>query len=432
MSGPPVSNGAVVLENDRILAVQDSVWLERQPPGSAAQEYGHAVITPGLINLHTHLDYTNLRFTDTESSLLAWIRGLLGRASRWTSEQWQASAAAGAREVALSGTSCIADSSYTGAAATAAAGIGLRATVGLELFGVNSSGVERAWASWLEKLGSLESSSDRLLKESISAGRVRLTVAPHAPYSVCPALWRRALEWSAQRGLPVFVHLAESEHEHRWIASGDPDLDAFLAAVVPGPLEPFEWKGHGLSPVEHLEHHGLLAPNTVAAHCVRLGDRDIELLRGSRLKVAHCPRSNARLRNGYAPVSRLIAAGVPVGFGTDSAASNDDLDLLAEARFGWNLLRAIDPGSTVRWQDVVHMLTLGAAGALGIESQVGSLEAGKKADIAVFSLADGALTDAASPYDLLLHGTCTLRDLFVDGQQIVKDGSLHGAARASH
>jgi 5-methylthioadenosine/S-adenosylhomocysteine deaminase len=416
------------LENDRILAVQDPARLRRKPPGSTIREYGHAVIMPGLINLHTHLDYTNLRLFDTESSLIAWIRGLVGRASRWTAEQWQASAAAGAREVALSGTSCIADSSYTGAAAAAAAATGLRATVGLEVFGLNSAEADRAWASWLEKLDSFQSSSDRRIKEAISAGRVRLTVAPHAPYSVSPALWRRALDWSAQRGLPLLAHLAESEHEHRWIASDDPDLDAFLASVVSGPLAPLEWKGHGLSPVEHLDRHDLLAPNTVAAHCVRLGDRDIELVRGSRLKVAHCPRSNARLRNGCAPVTRLVAAGVQVGFGTDSAASNDDLDLLAEARFGWNLLRAIEPGAAVRWQDVVRMLTLGAAGALGIESQVGSLEPGKKADIAVFSLADGALADAASPYDLLLHGSCRLRDLFVDGQQIVKDGSLSGAA----
>ncbi len=419
---PAARDAAVVLDGERISAVVSQGELGRDFTNTPLIDYGEAVIVPGLINLHTHLDYSALRLFDTDSPLIQWIQGLVGRAFKWSEGEWQASARLGARQVALSGTSCIADASYSGAAATAAAEVGLRAVVGLELFGVNSDEAEAAWQCWTDRAADFEKRAGRCLKNAINLGLVRLTVAPHAPYSVCPTLWRRASRWAESRHLPVLVHLAESMQECEWIAGSEPEMDKFLTAITPGEIRPLEWKGHGLSPTRHLDRHDLLTPATLAAHCVQLDDDDIGLLKAHSVKVAHCPRSNARLRNGIAPLSKLRRAGIDLGFGTDSAASNDNLDLMAEARFALNLHRAAEPACSMTAGDALYLLTLGAARALGLDDQIGSLESGKKADIAVFSLTDWAGANADRPHELLVYGACPLIDLIVDGNHVVRAG----------
>lgn len=424
ISAAPLRNGAVVIKNAEVAAVMERRQLSADSLQAKIVDYGQAVILPGLINLHTHLDYTSLRLLDTRSPLIDWVHGLLAAARQWDASDWQASALAGARAVALSGTSLIADSSYSGAAAAAAASVGLKAVVAIELFGLNSASAEPVWRRWLEKLESIKRSAGRPLRQALASGQVKISVAPHAPYSVCPQLWQRARDWAKARSLPLLVHLAESDEERRWIMDSDQALDSFLATAVGAEIGPVEWKGKGNSPVRHLEENDLLTAGTVAAHCIKLNDEDIETLARRRVKVAHCPRSNARLHNGIAPLSRLLDAGVEVGFGTDSAASNDDLDILSEARFGLSLRRAVEPRSPFSAQDAVYMLTLGAARALGLESEVGSLEPGKKADIAVFDLSGSPSFGMHRPYDLLLHGSPSLRDLFVDGRQVVKNQQI--------
>jgi 5-methylthioadenosine/S-adenosylhomocysteine deaminase len=173
-----------------------------------------------------------------------------------------------------------------------------------------------------------------------------------------------------------------------------------------------------------MHHHGLLNEGLIAAHAVQLTDNDIQLLRKQKTKVAHCPRSNSRLRNGAARYTDLLDAGVAVGFGTDSAASVDDLDVLAEARFAANLHRTRAPLHPFPAQDFIDKLTLGAARILGIDDRVGSLEAGKEADLAVFDIDSRVTYGLDRPYDLLLYGSCKLRDLYVAGREVVRSGAI--------
>lgn len=424
VSAPPLPSAFVHVSDGKIAAIYSRSEFNRLFPGRQAIDFGSAIILPGLINLHSHLDYSALRLLDVQSALLDWIPQLSKRASAWNQQQWRHSALLGAQEAALTGTSCLADSSYSGAAAWAAAATGLRATVGLELFGLDEKQADKRWSLWLERWQKLKNEPDEPLDTALADHRVRLTVSPHAPYTVCPQLWEKALAWACQFNLPVFCHLSESVSEVNWVAGDEEKIDRFLTTMLPHPLPATSWKGQGLTPTAMLAARGLLSSNTVAAHAVHLSAADLELLAQSGTTIAHCPRSNARLRNGAARLSRLLSAGVQIGLGTDSAASNDDLDLLAETRFAWNLARALDPQFSQPAKAAVEMLTIKAACALGLDDQIGSLEVGKKADIAVFSLAEKCLPSQADPYDLLLYGKTNLYSLYVDGRLIVDKGKL--------
>jgi 5-methylthioadenosine/S-adenosylhomocysteine deaminase len=430
ISDRPLAGGVVALEGGRIAAVLPRSEFESKYAGSPLKDYGQAVIMPGLINLHSHLDYTTLRFFDTDSTLFDWIRGLTGQTRTWEQERFRNSALEGAAEAALSGTSCLADSSYSGAAAWAAASVGLRAVVGLELFGLSESECRQRWDSWLARLQA--TGAEPPVDCAISEQRIKLTVSPHAPYTVCPSLWAKAADWARSNCLPVLTHLCETEQEMRWLAAGDQQIDQFLEAMLPAcpDLASLSWKGQGLSPVAHLERHNLLVAPIVAAHLVHASKSDFAILSRAGASAAHCSRSNARLRSGVAPLAGMKAAGLKVGFGTDSAASCDDLDLLKEARFAINLQRAANPAACLSSDEALAMLTIVAARALGIDDQVGSLEAGKKADIAIFALSKRSSFAHNRPHDLLILGEGRLVDLFVDGKQIVSAGRLNFAASA--
>jgi 5-methylthioadenosine/S-adenosylhomocysteine deaminase len=332
------------------------------------------------------------------------------------------------------------DSSYTGLSIRALARVGLRAFVGLELFGLKDEESNLAWGQWLAKMDVLRNQDDAEARVALGTGKIRLTVAPHAPYTVCPTLWLKAATWATEKDLPLLAHVAESREECAWIAKGNDVVDEFLGFVrktkdpakIPelderGGLGRIKWKGRGLSPIRHLKHFGLLDDHLLAAHAVHLDDQDINLMAECKSKVAHCPRANARLRNGCAPLSKLLDAGVQVGLGTDGLASTDDLSIVREAQFALNMHRAVDSKFALGSADMLAAMTVDAARILNIGHIVGTLEAGKLADIAVFSVDTADMLVADNPYDLLLHGSSQLIDLFVDGDLIVKEGQLVNA-----
>ena len=427
ISDPAVENACLALDGDKVLGIYSRQEFEDLPAARKAElkeDFGEAIICPGLMNLHTHLDYSGLKHFDNYSGFFEWIRGLIGNSWKWSKEEWLHSAAQGAREVALSGTSTVLDASYSGAAARAIAASGLRGVVGLELFGINEERAEQDFADWLTKYETFCQEADPELKNAIKSGRVKISIAPHTPYSVCPALIRKAIAWSAEKKLPMQIHISESEAECQWIASANADLDLFLKEAFRTELPELPWRGQGLSPVKHLEKHELLADHIVAAHLVQINETDIDILSRHKVSAVHCPRSNSRLRNGVAPMSKMIRAGIELGFGTDSAASGDDLDVLAEARFAWDLHRAIDKTFSERAEKAAYYLTLGAAKALKMDNIIGSLSAGKKADLAVFSIAHLPDIARSRPHESLIYGGAKPEELLVDGKILVKDGYI--------
>ncbi len=443
VSRPPLRHGGVLIDGDKIGAVLTQEELARHESTEQHPhiiDYGDAVITPGLINLHTHLDNSAMQCFDNDSSLFTWIQGLMRLRASWTKEEWWQSTIFGVEQAALAGTSLVVDSSYSGLSLSALAHFGLRGFVGLELFGLKDEEVEGTWSAWLERAESLLRQPDPALQEGLRTGLLKLTVAPHAPYTVCPALWLKAAKWAEQNDLPLFAHLSESRDECDWLAGENETIDGFHEFIrsARGADKVLEgnarapWRTMGMSPVQHLHRHGLLDKRLLAAHAVHIDDGDIELLHSAGSKVAHCPRSNARLRNGCAPLNKLLARRVTVGLGTDSLASCDDLNMRQEALFAVNLHRAIEPRSAFGAQQALESVTLQAARALSIDDQVGSLAPGKLADLSVFSLprAPRAVTD--NPYNSVLNGRNEVRDLMIGGKFIVKGGVIlrerHAAA----
>lgn len=444
ISGPPMKDAAVVIEDRTIIDVLFKAELSYKYPPEFLQglaeephDYGDAILLPGLINLHTHLDYSALRCSDVESGMFDWICRLVSTSSKWSPDQWRSSAAFGAREAALAGTSCIVDSSFSGFSVHALAETGLRGIVGLELFGLRDDEANAVWGQWLTRFDALKNTTESASRVAMATEKIKLTVAPHAPYTVCPTLWLKATTWAQEKGLPLMAHLSESEEECQWIKSDNRRINEYLTFVkklfnpnlavdesgILEELSQIRWKGRGASPTKHLKNYGLLDDNLIAAHAVHLDDEDMRVLAQTNTKIAHCPRSNAKLRNGRASLEKLIDAGLQFGLGTDGLASNDDLNLLNEARFATDLHRAHVPAMQWSSEQIINSITLGAARILNLNQEIGSIEAGKLADIAVFKL-EHRTHGSDNPYDLLVHGKTRLVDLFVDGRAIVTGSEL--------
>lgn len=430
--GVPIENGAVAIEDGRIESVGNYDEVKASHPQDAGWQYNHfrnALICPGFFNLHTHLDYSRSRFVDAESDLFSWIYKLIVSTAGWKQtgelDDFLESARYGARQAALCGTTFFVDSSYRGASAQAIAELGLRGIVGLELFGFDTPTAGRMWDIWGERFDLLRAGATPAVNEALAEGRLVLTVAPHAPYTVCPALWKLAVNFADYNNLPVLTHLGESRQECEWIANQCKEIDEFLQKSAGRSYEELEFAitavkslGRGLTPVQYFEKNGMIAKQLIAAHCVHVDDDGLEVLKSHNVALAHCPRSNARLRNGRAPIEKWLASGIKFGLGTDSYASCDDLSPLQEALFALNIHRAANPDLEFSAADALKLITLDCAQALGLEGSLGSLEKGKKADIAIFQPSDDIDWLAPrDPYNLLLRGQPKLVALFVEGKE---------------
>jgi 5-methylthioadenosine/S-adenosylhomocysteine deaminase len=335
------------------------------------------------------------------------------RKQRLDDEDMIAISRLGAAECLRSGITTVGDASFSGAAAVAAAQIGLRAIVHLEVFGgpealeVSFSPARERVAPWL-------------------SDRVRLGISPHAPYTCTPELYASCLELD----LPVATHFAESLGEQEWLTSGAGFGPDFPPGWLPAPL--------GQTGIRALAERNLLGPAMLAAHCVHVEDDEIELLAGHDVAVAHCPRSNAYLGCGVAPLEQLRAAGVRVGLGTDSPASTPSLDMFAEMRAAIETARArARRPDALTAPDALELATLGGARALGLDAAIGSLVVGKWADLAIISLADTSFVPWEDPVTAVVLGGAPQHvvETFVEGTRtsekgIEWHGLIDGARRA--
>lgn len=361
VEGPPIEQGAVAIENGRIAAVGTIAELGR------GRHFPDAVILPGFVNAHSHLEYAVYAGFGDGLPFAPWLLIHIERKARIGLPEMEAIARLGAAECLRSGITTVADASFNGAAVTACAELGLRAIVYLEVFGESAEQLTTRFETNLERIrGSL-------------SDRVRLGVSPHAPYSCGVELYAACLGL----GLPVATHLAESDDEHEWLTAGTGPWERFRE-MLPAPP--------GTTGIRLLAEHGLLDSRMVAAHCVTVDEEEIALLAAHDVAVAHCPRSNAYLGCGLAPVAALREAGIRVGLGTDSPASTPSFDMFDELRAAVFAARSRERApDALSAAGALELATLGSARALGLEHEVGSLGAGKQADLTVVSL-------AASPY----------------------------------
>ncbi len=238
---------------------------------------------------------------------------------------------------------------------------------------------------------------------SIAGPLTRLGVSPHAPYTVSGALYRALMAYSMGAGVKMATHVAESKAEATFVRNGAGVLAHDFRELVGWDEVP--WMPTGTSPVKYLEQWGALNSNLLAVHCVQVSPADIEVLKRNDVTVAHCPKSNAKLACGIAPVADLLAAGLRVGIGSDSLASNNLLDMFGEMRVAILLHRASQQ-DTERLQadQVLRMATLGGAQVLGLDDLVGSLDKGKRADLIAVDMEYSHFAPIDDPVSALVYG----------------------------
>lgn len=407
VASPPIADGTVITEGDRI------VWVgERRhaPEGGRDEALGDAILTPGLVNAHTHLDLTVLRGYLNDLPFFDWVRTLTRAIGQLDDADQLASASLGIAEGLLGGVTTYADTAPNAAAFDAMRALGVRGICYREVFGPDPKDAEKNLATLADQVAAMRQRETEL---------VRVGVSPHAPYSVSDALYAAVAAYAKRERLPVAVHIAEGADESQLVIAGAGDFAGFLQGRGIGTPP------RGAEPIELIERAGLLNRDTLLIHAVRVSPEAIGRIANAGCGVAHCPASNAKLGHGIAPVLAMLHGGVQVGLGSDSMASNDRMDLLEEARLAILAQRAVSGRhDAVTAQQAFRLATLGGAEALGLDEAVGSLEAGKQADLAVFALPEGPRENVC---EALVFGPRprTLRTI-VAGRELMRDGVVSG------
>jgi len=413
VSTSPIENGAVAIEGERIAGVGPSSEIVERFPEFRFQDFGEAVILPGLINTHTHLELTAMRgyLENEESDFFAWLRKLtFARLERLTPDDIRVSATWGACEAVRAGITCVGDAGDSALMSMRALqDVGLRGVVYQESFGPDVRLAVENFEKLKVKLQELR---------AIETELVRAGVSPHAPYTVCGPQLEMIAELANSQDFPLMMHAAESEAEELLLREG---CGVFAEGLA---RRQIEWKAPGVSTIQYLKQFGILDTLPVLAHCIRVDDEDIETLRNTRSKVAHCPKSNAKLGHGHAPLAKFLQSGVFVGLGSDSVASNNTCDILEEARFATLFARA--GGNDISAANALEAATSGGAMCFDLEGEIGELTEGAQADLAVVSLTGVHQTPNYDPVATLIFSSSG-RDVIltvVAGREVYRDGRV--------
>jgi len=382
-------------------------------PSEPADDLRGAVVTPGFINTHHHLYQTLTRARAQDADLFTWLRTLYPVWARIDDEMEYAAARTGLAELALSGCSTVFDHHYVfprgvsglvEAELRAAAELGVRIVASRGSMDLGGSDGGLPPDNLVEDVDAVLADTERLAGLADGA-MVQIAVAPCSPFSVTTRLMEESAALARRLGLVLHTHLAETVEE-----------EAYCREI------------YGCSPVEHLERVGWLAGDVWCAHCIHLSQAEIERFGAQGVGVAHCPTSNLRLGAGVAPVRELLDAGVRVGLGVDGSASNERSDLFFELKQALLVARGRGGGTAMSAREVLRLATRGGAAVLG-RDDIGSLEPGKRADIAIWRTDGLELGGAEDPVGgLVLSGPHRVERLLVAGRDVVRNGQLVSAS----
>jgi 5-methylthioadenosine/S-adenosylhomocysteine deaminase len=393
----PLRDGALVCAGDTVIAVGSRDELEGRYPAEQRSHFPGCVITPGLVNAHTHLTLTALAGVVPSLPFAEWLPRLVAALKPWDIADHEASGVIGAELCLSAGVTVVGDIAYGAAEVASASRAGLGGVYYWEVLGIDGGGLP----SQLEFL--------RYPRRQTDFGcRVVPGLSPHSPYTSGPSLLTAVHETARTLGAPVAIHVAESAAESELMHVGTGPLLGTAQRTAQGFSTP------GTGTVAYLHGLGVL-DGVTAVHLCQLEDGDVARLRGTVRGVVTCPRSNRFLHNSPPPVGPLLAAGIAMGIGTDSAASNADLDLLGELR----ALHAAEPSIPPR--TLVEIATVRGARAIGVDDRFGVLAPGFQADFAVF-----ALDATADPEMALVErgGAECVRAVVSGGTWRLREGAL--------
>ncbi len=410
VAAPPLENGCVAVSDDGEIAF---VGRRAGAPHGAEEMLGDVILIPGLVNAHTHLELTALRGAIKETDFFSWVRTLVDLKKAYLDDECLlASSCIGIAEGIRAGITTFADTSDSEAPMHAMLRLGVRGIAYREVFGPDP-------AQCHDAMSALRARVERMRVNEQST--VSVGVSPHAPYTVSDLLYREVAAYARSARLPVAVHIAESEAESEYVVGGAGAFAELLRA------RGIAVAARAASPVALLGATGILASRPLLIHAVRVNDADIRAIKSSGSSVVHCPVSNSRLGHGPAPVPQLLDAGINTAMGTDSVISNNRMDMLEEARLAALLQRShAGRADLLPAAQLLEMLTLSGAKALGLDSSVGSLEVGKRADMTAFSLSGTHALPAYDPIEVLIHSLrgADASFVMVDGKVLMRGGQL--------
>lgn len=403
VSSAPVRNGSLRVEGDRIVEVSAA------GEDSTVRFPGCAII-PGFVNAHTHLELTLLRGFLEDLPFTEWVRTLTRtKYVHLSHDELLLSARLGAAEMVAAGVTCLGEVMDVGTALTAMREAGLRGIAYQEVFGPD----EALAVGQFDELKARVAGHRRFETETL-----RIGVSPHAPYTVCPPLFRNVRDFARKENLPITIHIAESQEEGLFVRFGGGPLAERLAE------RGFYIEPPGVSPISYMDSLDLVAPDTLLIHVIDVEDEDLETLGRRKPMIVHCPKSNAKLAHGVARISEIMEKNVIIGLGTDSVASNNVVDMFEEMRSAIFQQRA----RTGRLESMdaaaaFWMATAGGAECLGLSHLVGTLEAGKLADFVVVDLNDLGIQPVYDPITSMVYSASrrNVRATYIGGREVRLD-----------
>ncbi|GAA0254415.1 8-oxoguanine deaminase [Cryptosporangium japonicum] len=411
-AGTEYSRGHVVVSDGVIVAVGSGP--APAIAGADRVDAAGCLATPGLVNTHHHLYQWATRAVSVDDGLFTWLTTLYPIWAGITEATVGAAARAGLARLALTGCTTSTDHHYVfpaaggdvlGATIAAAAEVGLRfhPTRGSMDLSEKDGGLPPdSVVQPLEEILAAVDAAVAQWHDPSPGAMVRIAAAPCSPFSVTRDLMRESAAQARQLGIRLHTHLAETHDEDEYCR------DKF-----------------GMTPVEYLADVDWLGPDVWLAHGVHLSDADVATVAGAGTGVAHCPSSNARLGSGIAPVAALVAAGGPLGLGVDGAASQENGGLSDELRQALFAARLRYGPSGLTARDTLRIATIGGARCLGRADEIGSLEVGKRADLALWRVDGPFHSDIVDPVDALVYASPPpLARLYVEGREIVRDDRL--------
>ncbi len=394
-----LTNHAIAIYDSKIVDILPWHQAEEQFQTNHIIDLPHHCLVPGLINTHTHAAMSLLRGIADDLALMDWLQNhIWPLEQQWVDKNFvEDGTRLAVAEMLQSGITCFNDMYFfPEIAAQQAEILGIRARIGLILIDAPTN-----WASTADEYFSKGLQlHDQLRNNPL----IKTAFSPHAPYTVCDANLKRMQALAQELDIPIHMHVHETATE-----------------VTEAHTR------HGKRPLQRLSELELLSPSFIGVHMVHLTNAEIDQYAETGAHIVHCPSSNLKLASGFCPTDHLIQAGINVALGTDSAASNNQLDILSEMRCAALIGKAVaNNASAIPAHTALSMATINGARALGLDEQVGSLEQGKSADLIAIKMDELATMPLFDPISHLVYACQRhqVTDVWVAGRQLVKSGDL--------